>query len=244
MSKSAYVVEKRSVEIVSFGIQSVLIFFLEFIRWFRRFWSSNLGFSQIVNLSGVILDPLNLFFNIVLYHVEFWFDHNFFIAHNRFSLYYNMSKRAASASVSSPGPSGKGGSPKKPKTPPKKKKEDMVISQGEPVLIHYYRASGCKLWTLAQRGDRSDAFMKNIVDHIRSATVSKLRDVYDVKSDLTRRVSLERDEPMKNFRKAYERKVLVQVSDIDTKEHDIETAKEFQKVRLRLYISNYCSANS
>ena len=144
-----------------------------------------------------------------------------------------MSKRAASVAVSpSHGQNGKGGSPKKPKTPPKKKKDEMVITQGEPVLIQYYRASGCKLWVMVQRGDRSDAFMKNLVDHIRSATDSVLRDKYDVKSDLTRRVSLERDEPMKNFRKAFERKVFLQVSEVDTPEHDLETAKEFQKVRV------------
>lgn len=142
-----------------------------------------------------------------------------------------MSKRAAASNPSSPDPKGKG-SPKKAKTPPKKKKEDMIITQGEPVLIHYYRASGCKLWTMVQRGDRSDAFMKNLVDHIRSAPQSNLRDKYDIKSDLMRRVSLERDEPMKNFRKQFERKVFVQVSDVDTKQHDIETAKEFQKVRI------------
>ena len=155
-----------------------------------------------------------------------------------------MSKRAASASTSPTSPNGKGNSPKKPKTPPKKKKDEMIITTGEPVLIQYYRASGCKLWTIAQRGDKSDAFMKNLVDHIRSAPDSKLRDKYDIKSDLTRRISLERDEPMKNFRKAFERKVFLQVSDVDTREHDIETAKEFQKVRLFEYITNYVAANT
>ena len=155
-----------------------------------------------------------------------------------------MSKRAASSSVSSPGPSGKGNSPKKPKTPPKKSKDEMVITQGEPVLIQYYRASGCKLWTIVQRGDRSDAFMKNLVDHIRSAPESTLRDKYDVKSDLTRRVSLERDEPMKNYRKAFERKVFLQVSEVDTHEHDVETAKEFKKVSLSVYVSAYVTANA
>ena len=154
-----------------------------------------------------------------------------------------MSKRAASSVPSgSSSPSGKGNSPKKPKTPPKKKKEDMIITQGEPMIIQYYRASGCKLWTIVQRGDRSDAFMKNLVDHIRSTNESALRDKYDVKSDLTRRVSLERDEPMKNFRKAFERKVFLQVSEVDSKQFDIETAKEFQKVSLSLYISNYISS--
>ena len=156
-----------------------------------------------------------------------------------------MSKRAATmASPGSPDPKGKGSPNKKPKTPPKKKKEEMIISQGEPIVIQYYRASGCKLWTIVQRGDRSDAFMKNLVDHIRSAPTSVLRDAFDIKSDLTRRLSLERDEPMKNYRKAFDRKVFLQVSDVDTPEHDIKTAKEFQKVSVFLYISNYVAANT
>jgi len=155
-----------------------------------------------------------------------------------------MSKRAAAAAASPASSNGKGNSPKKPKTPPKKNKDEMVITTGEPILIQYYRASGVKLWTIAHRGDKSDAFMKNLVDHIRTAPDSKLRDSYDIKSDLTRRVSLERDEPMKNFRKQFERKVFLQVSDVDTREHDIETAKEFQKVRVLQYISNYIAAHT
>ena len=142
-----------------------------------------------------------------------------------------MSKRAATAA--SPGrDGGKAGSPKKQKTPPKKKKEEMIITQGEPNLIYYIRASGFKIWFIVQRGDRSDAFMKNSIDHIRGAQESVLRDTYFIKNDLTRRVSVERNEPMKNYRKAFDRKVFLQLVDkgTDTKEFDLLTAKEFQKV--------------
>ena len=123
------------------------------------------------------------------------------------------------------------GSPKKAKTPPKKHKKEQSLTYGQPCIIQFYRAGDCKLWHARNLDDKSDAFMKNIIDEIRADENSELREKFDFRGDVSRRISLASDEVMKNHRKSYERKFLVQINDEDTVDKDIATGNALLKVR-------------
>ena len=142
-----------------------------------------------------------------------------------------MPKRAADPP--SPGTTPTKGSPKKAKTPPKKAKEaQTMVTYGAPCYITYYRcADNMKCWNAVQQGDKTDAFLKNVIDVIRNDNDSALKKTYDFRGDVTRRVSLTIDEPLKNHRKSFERKFMIQIADVDNKLHDVATAKEIQRVR-------------
>ena len=147
---------------------------------------------------------------------------------------YTMPKRSsdtvasssASSSAGSPMRESPSRSPKKPRTPPKKDKASQVLTFGIPCYIRYHRVCDHgKLWKVVQAEDKSDCFMKNVTDTIRNEPDDELRKDFDFRGDVTRRVSLSSDEPMKNHRKSYERKFLYQVDEEDTKEKDLRTAK-------------------
>ena len=72
--------------------------------------------------------------------------------------------------------------------------------------------------------------MKNIIDEIRSDENSELREKFDFRGDVARRVSLTCDEVMKNHRKSYERKFLVQINDEESPERDIATGNALLQV--------------
>ena len=137
-----------------------------------------------------------------------------------------------SADPESPASTPARGSPKKTKTPPKKSKQDQTLTYGQPCEIKYFWCADVKLWYARQTDDKSDAFMKNIIDEARSEQDSELRTRFDFKGDVTRRISLTSNEPMKNHRKSYERKFLVQIieEDKDTKENDAATGNALLKV--------------
>lgn len=148
-----------------------------------------------------------------------------------------MPKRAAEPPMPAASPAK--ASPKKAKTPPKKKKEDQTMTYGAPCFIQLHRGpDNIKLWNVIQQGDKTDGFVKNIIDIIRNEPHEAIKKQYDFRGDATRRVSLATDEPMKNYRKSYERKFMIQVSDVDTKLHDIATAKEIQRVSVCLGLTH------
>ena len=80
------------------------------------------------------------------------------------------------------------------------------------------------------RINKSDAFVKNIVDLMRMNPDCALRILHAFRGDLARRISLTCDEVMRNHRKSYERKWLIQLIEIDTKEADIAAANEIYSV--------------
>ena len=127
----------------------------------------------------------------------------------------------------------------KAKLPPKKSKEDQVWSRGQPCLITYYRVENFKLWHVRTLDDKLDAFMKIIVDELRSDPDSYLRDRYGFRCDVTRRISVDVNEPLKNPRKGFERKFLLQVVDENSLEDelktDLATAKIIFQVRRMLF---------
>ena len=140
-----------------------------------------------------------------------------------------MPKRAAEPV--SPGMGEAKASPKKAKTPPKKAKEAQTMTYGAPCYIQVTRGpENIKLWNVVQEGDKSDGFVRNLIDDIRNKQDAVLKTEFDFRGDVTRRVSLASDEPLKNFRKSLERKCLVQLSDQDNKEFDMKTAKQIQTV--------------
>ena len=112
-----------------------------------------------------------------------------------------MRKRPAEGEAESPASSPRKGSPKKAKTPPKKAKDEQTLTFGQPCEIKYYRVAEFKLWHARHLDDRTDAFMKNMIDEIRSDPNCELRHEYDFKGDVTRCVSVNDDNPMKNHRK-------------------------------------------
>ena len=122
------------------------------------------------------------------------------------------------------------GSPKKARTPPKKAKEAQILTFGQPCKIQYYRTAEFKLWHVVNLDDKSDAFVKNIVDLMRMNPDCALRILHAFRGDLARRISLTCDEVMRNHRKSYERKWLIQLIEIDTKEADIAAANEIYSV--------------
>ena len=132
------------------------------------------------------------------------------------------------------------GSPKKTKSPPKKAKEQQTLTFGQPYEIKYFRVCGFYLWHARNPDDKNDAFMKNLIDEIRSDVNCELRAKFDVKGDVTRRHSLGVDEPMKNQRKSCEREFILQVIDEDEAVNNPEThakktyqtALAIQKVKL------------
>ena len=143
-----------------------------------------------------------------------------------------MRKRPAEGDAESPAASPRKGSPKKAKTPPKKAKDEQTLTFGQPCEIKYYRVAEFKLWHARHLDDRTDAFMKNMIDEIRSDPNCELRREYDFKGDVTRCVSVNDDNPMKNHRKSYERKFMLQTIEEDTRERDIATANSIHRVRI------------
>ena len=138
-----------------------------------------------------------------------------------------------SAEADSPASTPVKGSPKKAKTPPKKNKKEQSLTHGQPCVIQFFRCGEIKLWHARNLEDKSDAFMKNIIDKMRSDESSELREKFDFRGDVTRRLSLGSDEVMKNHRKSYERKFLVQINDEELPERDIATGNALLKVRFR-----------
>ena len=139
-------------------------------------------------------------------------------------------------------------SPKKTKSPPKKAKEQQTLTFGQPYEIKFFRVYGFYLWHARNPDDKNDAFMKNMIDEIRNNVHCELRAKFDIKGDVTRRQSLSIDEPMKNQRKSYERKFILQVIDEEEAvnepeahaEKTYQTALAIQKVKL---VSKYAFAN-
>ena len=72
--------------------------------------------------------------------------------------------------------------------------------------------------------------MKNITDLIRNDMSCGLRKKFDFKGDVVRRVSLAVNEAMKNHRKSFERKFIVQSNDNESVERNLATARELKKV--------------
>ena len=140
-------------------------------------------------------------------------------------------KRAADAD--SPSGSPVKGSPKKAKSPPKKAKEEQILTFGQPCIIQYFRCSDCvKAWQVVNNDDKSDAFIKNIVDIVRGDPSCDLRKIHGFRGDVSRRVSLSNDEVMKNHRKSYERKFLLQIYEDESPEADLAAAREIYSVSI------------
>ena len=152
--------------------------------------------------------------------------------------------RKRTSEQTTPSVSSSKGSFKIAKSPPKRPKAEQTMTYGVPCIIRYYQVADFKLWHVITKDDKNDAFVKNIVDEIRSDADCTLRRKYNFKGDVTRRVSLSQDEPMRNGRKSYERKFLLQCIDEDAYdfpeeeyEKDLATARELQKVR---FASSFC----
>ena len=122
------------------------------------------------------------------------------------------------------------GSPKKAKSPPKKAKEEQVLTFGQPCKIQYHRVEEFKLWHVINVDDKSDAFVKNIIDLMRNDQNCALRRVHNFRGDVSRRVSLTNDEVMKNHRKSYERKFMLQICEEESPEEDLAAAREIHSV--------------
>ena len=60
------------------------------------------------------------------------------------------------------------GSPEKTKTPPKKAKEEQTLTHGQPCKIQCHHVAEFKLWHIVNPEDKSDAFVKMLVDELRS----------------------------------------------------------------------------
>ena len=122
------------------------------------------------------------------------------------------------------------GSPKKAKTPPKKAKEEQMLKCGLPCKIQFYHVAEFLLWRAIYPEDKSDAFMKNITYSICNDMSCGLREKFDFKGDVVRRVSLTVNKAMKNHRKSFECKFIVQSNDNESVERNLATARELKKV--------------
>ena len=137
-----------------------------------------------------------------------------------------------SADTESPASTPVKASPKKAKTPPKKDKKEQSLTHGQPCYIQFFRCGEIKLWHARNADDKSDAFMKNIIDEIRGDENSESREKFDFRGDVSRRMSLTCDDIMKNHRKSYERKFLVQINDDESNDRDLATGNALLKVRI------------
>ncbi len=105
-------------------------------------------------------------------------------------------------------------SPKKIKSPPVKSAQDQSLASG---LIYEVRLHKCEegiqLYSVVSNQDSNDAYLRNIVDAIRSsksANDSDLTEVYHLRGDVARRKKWDNNDPMKNVRNRFERKFFVQ----------------------------------
>ena len=102
--------------------------------------------------------------------------------------------------------------------------------------IQYFCTHESKLWHVINADDRSDAFVKNIIDIMCMDDNCALHRDHAFRGDVSRRISLTLDEIMKNHRKSYERKFMIQIPLEDTKEADIAAATEIHSVSTKLLI--------
>ena len=197
-------------------------------------------FSHLVRLANYFssfLDGSHVFSHVVsaLRKILFWtsFKESYFVQHKRFVCAHKMNnirffamRGKRSSKVETPTSSPTKGSPKKMKTPPKKDKTEQQLTHGQPCQIVYHRCAEAKLWQVTTLDDKSDAFMKNIIDKLRSDHQCHLRTDLDFRGDVAWRVSLTNDDIARNDRKNCERKFLVQmIEDNDTPEHRSQDCK-------------------